>query len=60
MNLKPIEVKDKDGKVTPAQEAVCNVCDGNTFHITVIKGHNHLICANPICNECFCQIGACQ
>lgn len=57
MNVRPTQVKDLNGKVTPAHEAVCDVCDGNIFHIAIINGHNHLICANPVCGESYCQGG---
>lgn len=57
MNLKPTQVKDKAGKVVDAHEAVCEVCDGNNFHIVIINGHNHLICSNPVCGESYCQGG---
>lgn len=57
MNVRPTQVKDKAGNVVDAQEAVCEVCDGNSFHIVIIQGHNHLICSNPVCGESFCQGG---
>lgn len=59
MKLEQTEVKDKDGKVTQADKAVCTVCSGDSFHVLVIHGHNHLQCANPICGESYCQ-GGCE
>lgn len=55
----PTTVKDKGGKETPAQVAKCSVCDGGTFHLFVVNGHNHIQCANPICGETYCQ-GGCE
>ena len=51
MNLKPIISHG-----VAAHETVCDVCDGNSFHIIVVKGHTHFVCANPICKESVCQI----
>lgn len=55
MNLEPTQLKDKHGKVVDAAQAVCDVCHGNAFHVVVVDTHNHLICANPICKESYCQ-----
>lgn len=55
MNLKPITLQD-----VPAHETVCDVCDGDLFHIIVIGGHTHFICANSVCNELVCQMGTCK
>lgn len=52
-------VKDKDGKTVPALVAKCEICDGDTFHLFVVNGHNHIQCANPICGESYCQ-GGCE
>jgi len=61
MNLEPTQLTDKHGKVVDAAQAVCDVCHGNTFHIVVVNTHNHLICANPVCKESYCQgHGACE
>jgi len=30
---------------------LCNVCDGDSFHIYLIDGKNKFECANPICKE---------
>lgn len=60
MELVSCKVTDKKGVLVDAQKAVCPVCTGEQFLILVIKGHNHLQCANPVCNESFCQGGNCE
>ena len=53
-------VKDKDGwNYNPAQVAKCSVCNGDSFHIFIVDGCNHLQCVNPGCNETYCQ-GECD
>ncbi len=59
MILEPTTVKDNKGNVVPAQIAKCDVCGGDVFHITVVKEHNHIQCANPFCGEVYCQ-GGCE
>jgi len=59
MNLQPTEVVDKDGNKIPGQVATCDVCGGDSFHLFVVNGHNHIQCSNPICGESYCQ-GGCE
>lgn len=53
-------VKDNTGKVFPAQVAKCDACGGETFHIFVVNGHNHIQCAHLGCGETYCQGGNCN
>lgn len=57
MKTKTVIVTDEDGNPKEATMPVCEVCNGDTFHLFVVAGHNHLQCANPICNESYCQGG---
>lgn len=59
MITEPTTVKGNDGKEVPAHVAKCSVCSGDTFHLFIVNGHNHIQCANPVCNETYCQ-GGCE
>jgi len=60
MDFLDTTVTDNSGHVVPAKVILCPTCGGDQFHLFVIgTGHNHLQCANPACNESFCQ-GGCE
>ena len=55
MKFIDIQVVGNDQKVVPAQMAICDQCNGNTFLNLVINGHNHLECTS--CGTSYCQGG---
>ena len=55
MNIRKQLVRDCDGMTTVADVATCPECNGDTFHIMIVQGHNHLLCCN--CFVSFCQSG---
>lgn len=60
MELKPIQLKDKNGNIVSAAQAVCNGCGGNSFQIVVVDTHEHLICKTSDCKASYCQgLGKC-
>lgn len=59
MITEPTIIKDLKGNEVQGHVAKCEVCNGDTFHLFVVNGHNHIQCANPICNESYCQ-GGCE
>jgi hypothetical protein len=49
----------EDGSMVIAETIICEECDGDTFHIFIIKGHNHLQCV--ACGVTFCGgTGPCE
>lgn len=57
MNTEIIEVVDAHGRKHSAYKATCPDCGGDSFHILIINGCNHLQCT--ACNTSFCQSGDC-
>lgn len=55
MRAIPIVAVAKDGRAIDAVQVACPECDGATFALFVIAGHNHLRCNN--CETAFCQQG---
>jgi formate dehydrogenase maturation protein FdhE len=50
-----VEARDGSGEKTEALLAICPECEGESFSIIVINGHNHLQCS--LCETTFCQGG---
>lgn len=55
MQTKTVTVTSDLGDKKEALMPVCEVCNGDVFHLFVFDGHNHMQCANPFCGESYCQ-----
>ena len=57
MKTMPVTVRDKAGRLEPADQILCPGCGNGLFLIYAIHGkHQHLQCV--VCDETFCD-GSC-
>ena len=57
LTLQPVEVTDKDKRVTQALLAVCPGCGNDRFYAFQIKDETHFHLQCSLCDQTFCERG---